>query len=82
MIDKTVDLFHSGKIQAGMFISHRFGKNQLLDIFTKINEPGAQVIKAMITFAQWNAYFFAVCYLALVNPKRSCQKTASKAYYL
>jgi hypothetical protein len=35
-----------------MFVSHRFGKNQLLDIFTKINEPGAQVIKAMITFTQ------------------------------
>jgi len=52
MIDKTMDLFHSGKIQAGMFASHRFGKNQLIDIFTKINEPGAQVIKAMITFAQ------------------------------
>jgi hypothetical protein len=27
-------------------------KNQLLDIFTKINEPGAQVIKAMITLAE------------------------------
>jgi threonine dehydrogenase-like Zn-dependent dehydrogenase len=52
MIDKTVDLFCNGKIQAGLFISHRFGKNQLLDIFTKINEPGAQVIKAMITLAE------------------------------
>jgi 2-desacetyl-2-hydroxyethyl bacteriochlorophyllide A dehydrogenase len=48
----VMDLFHSGKIQAGMFISHRFGKNQLLDIFIKINEPSAQVIKAMITFAE------------------------------
>jgi threonine dehydrogenase-like Zn-dependent dehydrogenase len=47
-----MDLLRNGKIQAGMFISHRFGKNQLLGIFTKINEPGAQVIKAMITFAQ------------------------------
>jgi threonine dehydrogenase-like Zn-dependent dehydrogenase len=52
MIDKTVDLFHSGKIQAGMFDSHRFEKNHIPDIFTKINEPGAQVIKAMITFAE------------------------------
>jgi threonine dehydrogenase-like Zn-dependent dehydrogenase len=50
--DKTVDLFRNGKIQAAMFVSHRFGKNQLLDIFTKINEPGAQVIKAMITLAE------------------------------
>jgi hypothetical protein len=35
-----------------MFISHRFGKNQVLDIFTKINAPGAQVIKSMITLAE------------------------------
>jgi hypothetical protein len=35
-----------------MFVSHLFGKNQLLDIFTKNNEPGAQVIKAMITLAE------------------------------
>ncbi len=48
----VIGLFRSGKIDAGMFISHRFGKNQLLDIFTKINEPGAQVIKAMITLAE------------------------------
>lgn len=48
----VMGLFHSGKIQAGLFISHRFGKNQLIDIFTKINEPGAQVIKAMITLAE------------------------------
>ena len=47
-----VDLFCHGQIQSGMFVSHRFGKNQLLDIFTKINEPGAQVIKAMITLAE------------------------------
>ncbi len=50
--DYVMDLFRSGKIDAGMFISHRIGKNQLLDIFTKINEPGAQVIKAMITLAE------------------------------
>jgi 2-desacetyl-2-hydroxyethyl bacteriochlorophyllide A dehydrogenase len=48
----VMDLLRNGKIQAGLFISHRFGKNQLLDIFTKINEPGAQVIKAMITLAE------------------------------
>jgi 2-desacetyl-2-hydroxyethyl bacteriochlorophyllide A dehydrogenase len=48
----VMDLLRNGKIQAGMFVSHRFGKNQLLDIFTKINTPGAQVIKAMITFAE------------------------------
>ena len=48
----VMDLLRNGKIQAGMFVSHRFGKNQLLDIFTKINEPGAQVIKAMITLAE------------------------------
>jgi 2-desacetyl-2-hydroxyethyl bacteriochlorophyllide A dehydrogenase len=48
----VMDLLRNGKIQAGMFVSHRFGKNQLLDILTKINEPGAQVIKAMITLAE------------------------------
>jgi threonine dehydrogenase-like Zn-dependent dehydrogenase len=48
----VMDLLRNGKIQEGRFISHRFGKNQLLDIFTKINEPGAQVIKAMITLAE------------------------------
>jgi 2-desacetyl-2-hydroxyethyl bacteriochlorophyllide A dehydrogenase len=48
----VMDLLRNGKIKAGMFVSHRFGKNQLLDIFTKINEPGAQVIKAMITLAE------------------------------
>jgi len=48
----VMDLFHSGKIEAGQFISHRFGKNQLLDIFTKINAPGTQVIKAMVTLAE------------------------------
>ena len=47
-----MDLFRSGKIDAGLFISHRFGKNQLLDIFTKINAPGSQVIKSMITLAE------------------------------
>jgi 2-desacetyl-2-hydroxyethyl bacteriochlorophyllide A dehydrogenase len=48
----VMDLFRSGKIQSGMFISHRFGQNQLLDIFTKITAPGSQVIKAMITLAE------------------------------
>lgn len=48
----VMDLFHSGKIEAGQFISHRFGKNQLLDIFTKINAPGTQVIKAMVTLVE------------------------------
>jgi hypothetical protein len=52
MSDKAVDLFCNVQIQAGLFISHRFGKNQLLDIFKKINEPGAQVIKAMITLVE------------------------------
>lgn len=52
MIDKAVNLFHNDKIQAGMFISHRFGKNQLTDIFTKINDPFEQVIKAMISLAE------------------------------
>jgi 2-desacetyl-2-hydroxyethyl bacteriochlorophyllide A dehydrogenase len=47
--DYVMNLFRSGKIDAGLFISHRFGQNQLLDIFTKINAPGSQVIKAMIT---------------------------------
>jgi 2-desacetyl-2-hydroxyethyl bacteriochlorophyllide A dehydrogenase len=50
--DYVMDLFRSGKMEAGMFISHRFGKNQVLDIFTKINAPGAQVIKSMITLAE------------------------------
>jgi 2-desacetyl-2-hydroxyethyl bacteriochlorophyllide A dehydrogenase len=48
----VMDLFHSGKIEAGQFISHRFDKNQLLGIFTKINDPSEQVIKAMITLAE------------------------------
>ncbi len=52
MIDKTVDLFRKEKINANQFISHRFEKNQVPDIFAKINEPGAQVIKAMITLAE------------------------------
>lgn len=57
MIDKTVDLFRKEKIQANQFISHRFEKNQVPDIFVKINEPGAQVIKAMITLAEWNEFY-------------------------
>lgn len=52
MIDKTVDLFRKEKIQANQFISHRFTKNQVPDIFAKINEPTQQVIKAMITLAE------------------------------
>jgi 2-desacetyl-2-hydroxyethyl bacteriochlorophyllide A dehydrogenase len=50
--DYVMDIFRSGKMEAGMFISHRFGKNQVLDIFTKINAPGSQVIKSMITLAE------------------------------
>jgi 2-desacetyl-2-hydroxyethyl bacteriochlorophyllide A dehydrogenase len=46
--DYVMNLFRSGKIQAGLFISHRFGQNQLLDIFTKINVPGTRVIKAVV----------------------------------
>lgn len=46
--DYVMNLFRSGKIEAGLFISHRFGQNQLLDIFTKINVPGTQVIKAVV----------------------------------
>ncbi len=52
MIDKVVNLFRNDKINANQFISHRFEKNQIPDIFTKINEPGAEVIKAMITLAE------------------------------
>ncbi len=48
----VMDLFRSGKIQAEKFLSHRFTKNQVPGIFTKINEPTQQVIKAMITFAE------------------------------
>ncbi len=48
----VMDLFRSGKIQAEKFLSHRFTKNQVPDIFTKINEPTQQVIKAMITLAE------------------------------
>jgi len=43
-----MDLFRSGKINASLFISHRFGKNQLLDIFTNSSAPGSQVIKSMV----------------------------------
>lgn len=48
----VMDLFRSGKIQAEKFLSHRFTKNQVPDIFTKINEHTQQVIKAMITLAE------------------------------
>jgi 2-desacetyl-2-hydroxyethyl bacteriochlorophyllide A dehydrogenase len=48
----VMDLFRSGKIQAEKFISHRFSKNQVPDIFTKINDPFEQVIKAMISLAE------------------------------
>ena len=46
--DYVMNLFSSGKIEADLFISHRFGQNQVLDIFTKINVPGTQVIKAVV----------------------------------
>lgn len=48
----VMDLFRSGKIQAEKFLSHRFTKNQVPGIFTKINEPTQQVIKAMISLAE------------------------------
>ncbi|MFM1820128.1 MAG: hypothetical protein RLZZ402_487 [Bacteroidota bacterium] len=48
----VMNLFRGEKIKANQFISHRFTKNQVPGIFTKINEPGAQVIKAMITLAE------------------------------
>ena len=48
----VMDLFRSGNIQSEKFISHRFSKNQVLGIFTKINEPAEQVIKAMISLAE------------------------------
>lgn len=48
----VMDLFRGGKIDADLFISHRFGQNQVLDIFTNINAPGEKVIKAMITLAE------------------------------
>jgi len=48
----VMDLFRSGKIEVGMFISHRFDKNQVPGIFTKMNDPSEQVIKAMITLAE------------------------------
>jgi 2-desacetyl-2-hydroxyethyl bacteriochlorophyllide A dehydrogenase len=48
----VMNLFRDGKIKADTFISHRFTKNQVPGIFTKINEPTQQVIKAMITLAE------------------------------
>ncbi len=48
----VMDLFRDGKIQAEKFISHRFTKNQVPGIFTKINDPSEQVIKAMISLAE------------------------------
>jgi threonine dehydrogenase-like Zn-dependent dehydrogenase len=48
----VMNLFREGKIQAEKFISHRFTKNQVPGIFTKMNEPTQQVIKAMITLAE------------------------------
>ena len=62
MIDKTVDLFRKEKINANQFISHRFTKNQVPDIFAKINDPNQQVIKAMITLAEWNHYYSSACF--------------------
>ncbi len=46
-----LNLFRNQMIQADLFISHRFSKNQVPGIFTKINEPAEQVIKAMISLA-------------------------------
>jgi 2-desacetyl-2-hydroxyethyl bacteriochlorophyllide A dehydrogenase len=48
----VMNLFRDGKIQSKQFISHCFTKNQVPGIFTKINEPTQQVIKAMITLAE------------------------------
>jgi 2-desacetyl-2-hydroxyethyl bacteriochlorophyllide A dehydrogenase len=48
----VMDLFRDKKIQADPFISHRFSKNQVSGIFTKINEPTEQVIKSMIILAE------------------------------
>lgn len=48
----VMNLFHEGKIKAEQFISHRFSKNQVPGIFTKINEPTEQVIKSMISLAE------------------------------
>jgi threonine dehydrogenase-like Zn-dependent dehydrogenase len=50
--DYVMNLFRDKKIQAEKFISHRFTKNQVPGIFTKINEPTEQVIKAMISLAE------------------------------
>ena len=50
--DYVMNLFRGGKIQAEKFISHRFMKNRVTGIFTKINNPAEQVIKAMITLAE------------------------------
>ncbi len=48
----VMNLFRNDKIQAEKFISHRFTKNQVPGIFTKINAPAEQVIKAMISLAE------------------------------
>jgi 2-desacetyl-2-hydroxyethyl bacteriochlorophyllide A dehydrogenase len=48
----VMNLFRDKKIQAAPFISHRFSKNQVPGIFTKINEPTEQVIKSMIILAE------------------------------
>jgi 2-desacetyl-2-hydroxyethyl bacteriochlorophyllide A dehydrogenase len=48
----VMNLFRDKKIQADTFISHRFSKNQVPGIFTKINEPTEQVIKSMIILAE------------------------------
>jgi 2-desacetyl-2-hydroxyethyl bacteriochlorophyllide A dehydrogenase len=45
----VMNLFRLGKIKSNIFISHRFGENQVLGIFTKINEPTEQVIKSIVT---------------------------------
>jgi 2-desacetyl-2-hydroxyethyl bacteriochlorophyllide A dehydrogenase len=48
----VMNLFRGEKVKANQFISHRFTKNQVPGIFTKINDPSEQVIKAMISLAE------------------------------
>lgn len=48
----VMGLFREEKIHAEQFISHTFGKNEVTDIFKKMNDPNQQVIKAMINLAE------------------------------
>lgn len=48
----VMNLFRDKKIQADLFISHRFTKNQVPGIFAKMNEPSERVIKAIINLAE------------------------------